>query len=174
MVWKRPQNFERVEKTKLGLFSLERQLWGTLITESQFLWGDDKEDGGSQGAQEKARDSRHELYHRRIHPGIQKKYFTLRTTKPLEQHPQECCRVPITGTSQRWLGRALNNPMQVPKTGLSDLSSSLPICLMDCFVIPWFYTESQRLFVSWPKLRMQASILRPRRIIFLPTYKSNS
>lgn len=103
-----------------------------------------------------------------------KEIFYTENNQPLEQHPQECHRVPITGTSQRWLGRALNNPMQVPKAGLGDLSSSLPICLMDCFVIPWFYTESQRLFVSWPKLRIQASILRPKRIIFLHTYKSNS
>lgn len=54
---------------------------------------------------EKVRDNRHELYQKRIHPGIKNKFFTL------EQPPLECCRAPVTGTSQRWLGRVLNNPV---------------------------------------------------------------
>lgn len=48
---------------------------------------------------EEARDNRHEVYQERIHPGIEKKFFTLRTISHWNNLPRNVV-VLITGASQ--------------------------------------------------------------------------
>lgn len=69
------KNCGQERESKLGLFSLEGRSEGPSLQNSSTYRVTTKR----MEPMEKARDKRHELYQKRIHPDIEKKFFTLRT-----------------------------------------------------------------------------------------------